>query len=268
MNNYVFWLSLIVFLPTIGALVIAFIPKDRVDALRGVALAITALTFLVSIGVLLGPFADTHFNTGVATMQNGFAESGSRRSTSPIRWAIDGISLPLVLLTTLISLLAMAASWSITKYVKAYCILFLILETAMLGVFLALDFFLFFVFWEVMLLPMYFLIGVWGGPRREYAAIKFFLYTLLGGVLMLIAILMLYFKSDLRAIAKLSELERPESELHDCLERLASIGCRRPRRSKSVGVGAGNPRSDRRPRHRRFTRSISWPWRPWASTRK
>ena len=100
----------------------------------------------------------------------------------------------------------MAASWSITKYVKAYCILFLILETAMLGVFLALDFFLFFVFWEVMLLPMYFLIGVWGGPRREYAAIKFFLYTLVGGVLMLIAILMLYFKSDLREIAELSDL--------------------------------------------------------------
>ena len=80
---------------------------------------------------------------------------------------------------------------------RRYCILFLLLETGMLGVFCALDFFLFYVFWEVMLLPMYFLIGVWGGPRREYAAIKFFLYTLLGSVLMLIAILMLYFTSDL-----------------------------------------------------------------------
>ena len=98
-------------------------------------------------------------------------------------------------------MLSMAASWPINKHVKAYCILFLILETGILGVFLALDFFLFYVFWEVMLLPMYFLIGVWGGPRREYAAIKFFLYTLLGGVFMLIAILMLYFASDLKQLS-------------------------------------------------------------------
>ena len=110
---------------------------------------------------------------------------------------IDGISFPLVILTSFLSMLAMAASWPIAKHVKGYCMLFLILETGMLGVFMALDFFLFYVFWEVMLLPMYFLIGVWGGPRREYAAIKFFLFTLVGSVLMLIALLMLYFASDL-----------------------------------------------------------------------
>src|SRR6201999_1776089 len=109
-------------------------------------------------------------------------------------------SFPLVLLTSFSSLLAMGASWPIQKHVKAYCILFLLLETGMLGVFLALDFFLFYVFWEVMLLPMYFLIGVWGGPRKEYAAIKFFLYTLVGSVLMLIAILILYFNSDLKLL--------------------------------------------------------------------
>ena len=114
---------------------------------------------------------------------------------------IDGISFPLVLLTTGVSILAILASWSIKKHVKAYCVLFLLLETGMIGVFLALDFFLFYVFWEVMLLPMYFLIGIWGGPRREYAAIKFFLYTLLGSVLMLIAILMIYFNSDLTQLA-------------------------------------------------------------------
>ena len=91
---------------------------------------------------------------------------------------IDGISFPLVILTSFVCMLAMGASWNIEKHVKAYCILFLLLETGMIGVFLALDFFLFYVFWEVMLLPMYFLIGVWGGPRKEYAAIKFFLYTL------------------------------------------------------------------------------------------
>ncbi len=139
-------------------------------------------------------------------MQNTFVLSWIPSFDISYSMGIDGISLPLILLTTLISLLAMAASWSVTKYVKAYCILFLILETAMLGVFVSLDFFLFFVFWEVMLLPMYFLIGVWGGPRREYAAIKFFLYTLVGGVFMLVAILMLYFKSDLRPLAELSDL--------------------------------------------------------------
>lgn len=106
---------------------------------------------------------------------------------------IDGISLALILLTTALSFLAMLASWNIDKYVRGYCILFLILETGMLGTFFALDFFLFYVFWEVMLLPMYFLIGVWGGPRREYAAIKFFLYTLLGSVFILIALLGFYF---------------------------------------------------------------------------
>src|SRR5262249_35804372 len=112
---------------------------------------------------------------------------------------LDGISMPLILLTTLLSFLAMAASFNIKRYdsterfVKGYCILFLILETGMLGTFVALDFFLFYIFWEVMLLPMYFLIGVWGGPRREYAAIKFFLYTLLGSVFILIALLGFYF---------------------------------------------------------------------------
>jgi NADH-quinone oxidoreductase subunit M len=109
--------------------------------------------------------------------------------------------MPLVVLTTFLSVLACAASWPINKHVKAYHVLFLLLETGMLGVFVSLDFFLFYVFWEVMLLPMYFLIGIWGGPRREYAAIKFFLYTLLGSVLMLLAILMLYFTSDLRQLS-------------------------------------------------------------------
>ena len=107
----------------------------------------------------------------------------------------DGISLTLVVLSAFVFLVSMLASWGIEKHVKGYLILFLILETGVMGVFFALDFFLFYVFWEVMLLPMYFLIGVWGGPRREYAAIKFFLYTLAGGVLMLIALLMYYFGS-------------------------------------------------------------------------
>ena len=106
----------------------------------------------------------------------------------------------------------MGASWRIDKHVKAYCVLFLLLETGMLGVFMALDFFLFYVFWEVMLLPMYFLIGVWGGPRKEYAAIKFFLFTLVGSVLILVAVLMLYFASDLRT---LSDRQLDECHVHN-----------------------------------------------------
>src|SRR5205085_7651270 len=105
--------------------------------------------------------------------------------------------LPLVLLTTALCFLAVLASWGIDRYVKGYLMLFLLLETGMVGCFVALDFFLFYIFWEVMLLPMYFLIGVWGGPRREYAAIKFFLYTLLGSVFILIALLGFYF-TDIR----------------------------------------------------------------------
>jgi NADH-quinone oxidoreductase subunit M len=141
------------------------------------------------------------FKAGEMEMQHLFSMPWIPTFNIHYLMGIDGISFPLVVLTAFISLLAMGASWPIKKYEKGYCILFLLLETGMLGVFCALDFFLFYVFWEVMLLPMYFLIGIWGGPRKEYAAIKFFLYTLVGSVLMLIAILMLYFNSDLRALA-------------------------------------------------------------------
>ena len=134
---------------------------------------------------------------------------------------------------------------------KAYCILFLLLETGMLGVFLALDFFLFYVFWEVMLLPMYFLIGVWGGPRREYAAIKFFLYTLLGSVLMLIAILMLYFTSDLQAARRPSNWSTPH----------VVDSAARARRQD-----AGRSKISASPGPVRCTRSTSWPCSRWAST--
>src|SRR5574337_1716505 len=109
---------------------------------------------------------------------------------------VDGISITMVLLTALLSFICMFASWGIEKAVKGYFALFLLLDAAMMGVFVALDFFLFYIFWELMLLPMYFLIGIWGGPRREYAAIKFFLYTLAGSVLMLIAMLGLYFYNE------------------------------------------------------------------------
>ena len=198
MNSDALLLSAIIFLPTIGAIILALgFNKKDVEPMRYFALVVTVATFILTI-FLFRDFLAAPPNSGM--LPAGSGQSGIKL-TWIANWNInyqlgyDGISLPLVLLTSFISMLAMMASWSITKQVKGYLVLFLILETGMLGVFLALDFFLFYVFWEVMLLPMYFLIGVWGGPRKEYAAIKFFLYTLAGGVLMLIAVLMFYFES-------------------------------------------------------------------------
>ncbi|MGE0756956.1 MAG: NuoM family protein [Pirellulaceae bacterium] len=200
-------LSLIVFLPCIGALALAFVPSRQHELLRYLTLLVTLGVLALCVVGLLG-FDETRFEASAADMQNVFNLGWIPSFNIYYFMGVDGISFPLVMLTAVVSVLAMGASWSIKKYVKAYCILFLLLETGMLGVFLSLDFFLFYVFWEVMLLPMYFLIGVWGGPRREYAAIKFFLYTLVGSVLMLIAILLLYFNSDLRQVAKVSDLYR------------------------------------------------------------
>ena len=201
MDPAVLLLSAIVFLPALGAILLAFIPGEKYDALRYTTLAITVVVLLLVVLGLIVPLEfnrEVRFSAAAESMQDVFNLPWIPSFNIYYLMGIDGISFPLVVLTALITMLSMGASWSIRKHVKAYCILFLLLETGMLGVFLSLDFFLFYVFWEVMLLPMYFLIGVWGGPRKEYAAIKFFLYTLLGSVLMLIAILMLYFASDLR----------------------------------------------------------------------
>jgi len=197
-------LSAIVFLPALVAAVLALpiIPKARVEAIRWITLLTTAVVFVLSLWMawptLFGAAGPGQFAVGEAAMQGVVKQPWIPAFNIEYLLGVDGISMPLVVLTTFLSMLAAAASWPITKHVKAYHVLFLLLVTGMLGVFVSLDFFLFYVFWEVMLLPMYFLIGIWGGPRREYAAIKFFLYTLLGSVLMLLAILMLYFTSDLR----------------------------------------------------------------------
>ncbi len=187
-------LSLLIFMPTIGALALALLFNSKaVEAMRVFTVVITAITFVMTLS-LWSSFDPNE--TGIQPVVDGVHGVSVEWIGSwniHYRLGYDGISLPLVVLTSFISMLAAMASWSINKLHKGYFILFLLLETGMLGVFLALDFFLFYVFWEVMLLPMYFLIGVWGGPRREYAAIKFFLYTLAGSVLMLIAMLMFYF---------------------------------------------------------------------------
>jgi NADH-quinone oxidoreductase subunit M len=206
-------LSLVVFLPALVAAVLALpiIPKGRDEAIRWITLATTAVVFVLSLWMawptLFGAAGPAQFEVGEKGMQLVVQRDWIPAFRIEYLLGVDGISMPLVVLTTFLSMLAAAASWPITKHVKAYHVLFLLLETGMLGVFVSLDFFLFYVFWEVMLLPMYFLIGIWGGPRREYAAIKFFLYTLLGSVLMLIAVLMLYFTSDLKQLTP-AQLEK------------------------------------------------------------
>ena len=195
--------SLLVFLPALGALLLAFFPSKNAQPIRLFTLAVTLAVLAGVVGFfLLDSGTGLAFDVDEPGMQSVYAKPWIPTFHIQYLMGMDGISFPLVVLTAFVTALAMGASWSITKNVKAYCILFLLLETGMLGVFMALDFFLFYVFWEVMLLPMYFLIGVWGGPRKEYAAIKFFLYTLLGSVLMLIAILMLYFNSDVNELVR------------------------------------------------------------------
>ena len=218
-NRYLLVMSLVVFLPTLGALLLVLFPRNAEEGIRRVSLLITGIVFLLTVWMAMPGDAPGQFSLkpeAVSGMQGVFNHEWIRSFNIRYSMGMDGISFPLVVLTSFISMLAMGASWSIKKYTKAYCILFLLLETGMMGVFLSLDFFLFFVFWEVMLLPMYFLIGVWGGPRKEYAAIKFFLYTMLGGVLMLIAILLLYFNSDL---TKLSPEQLVAAHVYPTVER-------------------------------------------------
>ena len=206
-------LTLIIFLPTVG-IVPLLLPSLSQQAMKWITLAFVVATFVLSVDLLLR-FVDPPAEAQLAPLVQRASQAAQGATTDPagdliVRkpWitsqaftieyflGVDGISLAMVLLTTVICVLAMGASFSIDKHVRGYCILFLLLETGMLGTFLALDFFLFYVFWELMLLPMYFLIGVWGGPRREYAAIKFFLYTLLGSVFILIAMLAFYFTTE------------------------------------------------------------------------
>ncbi len=216
--SYAVLFSLVIFLPALGALAVAlFCPKDKPDSAKVLSLAFTLAVFVLTIYMILPSApgeANSRFEVGEARMQNVVSLDWIPSFNIYYLLGVDGISLPLVLLTSFLFVLAMLASWSIERQPKAYCIMFLVLETGVLGVFLALDFFLFFLFWEVMLLPMYFLIGVWGGPRREYAAIKFFLYTLLGGVFMLVAILMLYFTSDLNELHQGSRDAVAWNDLH------------------------------------------------------
>jgi NADH-quinone oxidoreductase subunit M len=181
-------LSVILFTPLVGALLLLLIPRESQILHRLVGNLFGVLGFLVSLPLML------HFPAGSGGYE--FKEIADWIPSIGAKYSLgaDGISMLLVMLTTLLGMIAITSSWSaIQQRTKEYYILLLLLQTGMLGVFLSLDFFLFYVFWEVMLVPMYFLIGVWGSERRLYAAIKFFLYTLAGSVIMLLAILALYF---------------------------------------------------------------------------
>ncbi|MBH0195740.1 MAG: NADH-quinone oxidoreductase subunit M [Nitrospira sp.] len=181
------WLTLLIVLPLAGAVALCVVKESSV---RLIALGITAADLLLSFPLWW------LFDSSSGGMQ--FNETALWISTPPIhyRLGLDGISLPLVLMTTMLMPLCVLISWhSINQRIRSFMAMLLVMEGAMIGVFAALDFVLFYVFWEAMLIPMYLLIGVWGGPNRIYAAVKFFLYTLVGSVLLLVAILALYFQS-------------------------------------------------------------------------
>ncbi len=198
-------LTILIFLPTLGA-VLTLLARGR-DAVRWTAITFTAITFVISLLLFAtfswrGPEPDAKYAyaAGDSPTSNGTVQMVEEASWIPAfnvqyKVGIDGLSFPLVLLSTFICLLSAIASWNIEKMSKGYFALFLFLETGILGVFLSLDFFLFYVFFEVSLLPMYFLIGIWGGPRKEYAAIKFFLYTLVGSIGLLIVLIGTYLYS-------------------------------------------------------------------------
>ena len=184
MENILNW---IIWFPIIGMVAIAFIPRDKEDVIKITAAVATGLQLLLTLVLW------QNYDAGDGGMQFMVRAEWIPSFNITYILGVDGLSLPMAILTALLCFIGVFVSWNINKAVKGYFALFLLLDTGIMGVFLSMDFFLFYIFWEVMLLPMYFLIGIWGGPQREYAAIKFFLYTLFGSVLMLIGILGLYF---------------------------------------------------------------------------
>src|ERR1700704_3026225 len=182
------YLSIILFTPLAGALILLLVNKENVNAMRWVANITAFAGFIVSVPLWFW------FNPQTADFQ--FIDRAPWIPSVGAEYflGVDGLSTLLILLTTMMGSIAILSSWTaITERVKEYYIFLLVLQTGMLGAFMALDFLLFFLFWEVMLVPMYFLIGIWGSANRLYSAIKFFLYTLVGSVVMLLGILALYF---------------------------------------------------------------------------
>jgi NADH-quinone oxidoreductase subunit M len=185
-------LSLMTFFPILGLVVVLFLPKDNGGLLKGFTLLVTIITFFISLPLAF----DDVFKTSAAMHYTEFAKWISIGDYFQMNYSVgvDGISLWLVLLTTFIMPIAVLSTWhAIEKNIKGFMALCLLLETAMLGAFISLDLFLFYIFWELMLIPMYFMIGIWGGKNRIYAAIKFFIFTAVGSLLMLVAIIYIYY---------------------------------------------------------------------------
>ena len=181
-------LSLVLFTPLAGALLILLVPKQNENAIRVIANLVALVGFLISVPLWWW------YNPGGATFQLVERAPWIPSIGAEYFLGVDGLSTLLILLTTMMGSIAVLSSWdAITERVKEYYIFLLVLQTGMIGAFMSLDFLLFFLFWEVMLVPMYFLIGIWGSANRLYSAIKFFLYTLVGSVVMLLGILALYF---------------------------------------------------------------------------
>ena len=193
-------LSSLLVCPLLGILIVLCLPQRAQRAIRAIATGATGIALALSL-TLLGAFEPHAVGVQFEETRlwipqfNVFYHLG-----------LDGLSLPMVLLTALLGFLACIASWSVTARVKEYFVLYLLLEIGMLGTFLSLDLFLFYVFWEVVLVPMYFLIGIWGGGRREYSAFKFFVYTLAGSLAMLLGILALYFRTHTLDLVQLAVL--------------------------------------------------------------
>ncbi|OQY89333.1 MAG: Fe-S-binding domain-containing protein [Anaerolineae bacterium UTCFX1] len=181
-------LTLVIFFPLVGVFALLFIPKENKDAMRWTTLIVALITFGISICVLT-MFRAADVNLQLVARYDWIVVGGWN-----IQYflGVDGLSILLVLLTTLLTWISILSAWTaVEERVKEFMIFFLLLEVGMNGVFLAQDLFLFYIFWEFTLVPMYFIIGIWGGPRRIYAALKFFLYTMAGSILMLLAILWL-----------------------------------------------------------------------------
>tara|TARA_B100000674_G_C37945406_1_gene964682 strand:+ start:696 stop:2210 length:1515 start_codon:yes stop_codon:yes gene_type:complete len=194
-------LSAIIWLPIIGGFLVLFIGDKAANASRWVALSVAIITFLLSTPL--------YFNFDVTTKNMQFLELVPWIPAFDVFYylGVDGISMPLIILTTFISILVIIAGWEVIQYRPSqYMAAFLIMEGVMVGVFCALDAMLYYVFWEAMLIPMFIIIGIWGGPRRVYATIKFFLYTFLGSVFMLVALIYMYFKSGSMEILGFHEL--------------------------------------------------------------
>ncbi|MBD3258796.1 NADH-quinone oxidoreductase subunit M [candidate division GN15 bacterium] len=199
-------LSWLIALPLIGMVVVMFMPKDNKWLIRWMATIFSAIPMVLSFWLTWDYFFNYSGSSALAYVEGPF----NWIPTLNIQFYLgaDGLSVPLLFLTGLLSCISIVASFGIKDRVKEYFAFFLLLETGMMGVFVALDFFLFYIFWEIMLVPMYFLIGVWGGPRKEYAAIKFFLYTLFGSIFMLVAILILYFTSEPHTLNMMTLIEQ------------------------------------------------------------